>query len=153
MLTWSVLVRAGLIVFCVGLDASMAAGGGGGDAPAAAETRQARSRLYCALTRAHMMAVRAQRPLRVRCFAKTDSGHLSCRLPRQAQACCFSAAAFGFRMCVTFALCWVVLLRQVVINELEPDGWLTWLQNVKLDEQQARDIHTHTPNRSSNSAM
>ena len=38
----------------------------------------------------------------------------------------------------------VVLLRQVVINELEPDGWLTWLQNVKLDEQQARDTHTHT---------
>jgi hypothetical protein len=36
------------------------------------------------------------------------------------------------------------LLRQVVINELEPDGWLTWLQNVKLDEQQARDTHTHT---------
>jgi hypothetical protein len=30
----------------------------------------------------------------------------------------------------------------VVINELEPDGWLTWLQNVKLDEQQARDTHT-----------
>jgi len=56
-------------------------------------------------------------------------------------------------MCVTFALCWVVLLRQVVINELEPDGWLTWLQNVKLDEQQARDIHPHTPNRSSSSAM
>eukprot|EP01043_Picozoa_sp_COSAG02_P091421 COSAG02_NODE_28147_length_595_cov_1.018145_2_plen_58_part_01 len=58
MLTWSVLVRTGLIVFCVGLDASMAGGGGGGgDAPAAAETRQARSRLYCALTRAHMIAL------------------------------------------------------------------------------------------------
>ena len=67
-------------------------------------------------------------------FAKTGSGLLflsSCvRLPHVCHV------RVSFRC--------VVLLRQVVINELEPDGWLTWLQNVKLDEQQARDTHTHT---------